>query len=123
MRGRMVGAVCLGGLVFCLTGCAENLVTRERFNTIVEGTSTKLDVRHTLGDKYMDQGGQWEYDRMDEDMLVVKVYFDDNGVVTRKQWIDGKTNEFTGAAPGIDENPPGEKILDETRSGTVNQGR
>ena len=104
--------LCLFTLAVCtiagMMGCAENKMTRQRFDMIREGASTQDEVRSTLGDKYTSMGNQWEFE--DEDKhLHATVHFDDKGVVARKEWMDGKSGEWSGAAPGIDESHQGVK--------------
>jgi hypothetical protein len=110
--GLMISIMCV------FSGCAENKMTAQRFGMIKEGTSTKDEVRMTLGDKYTALGDQWEYE--DEDKhLHATVHFDARGVVVRKEWMDGKTGEWSGAAPGIEENPKGAKQSDSKSYGTI----
>ena len=91
------------GLVPVLTGCAQDKLTRSNFDMIREGTSSKDEVALTLGKDYVTRGeDEWEYER-EKDHLVVYIHFDQSGKVTRKEWIDAKTGEWDGAAPGIHE--------------------
>ena len=73
-------------------GCQEKL-TRQRFDTVKEGFSTKLDVSETLGDPDVKQNDVWHYMRHDKH-LFVDVEFGEDGKVTGKQWKDGKTGEW-----------------------------
>jgi len=100
------------------SGCAENKMTRRNWEMIKEGTSGKDEVRLTLGDKYTALGNQWEYE--DEDKhLHATIHFDDHGVVTKKEWMDGKSGEWTGAAPGINEESQGQKGREERSNSTM----
>jgi len=106
------------GLVV-LVGCAENKLTRHNYDMIKEGQSTRSEVRHTLGVKHLaERGDQWEYEDLDRHLSVV-FYFDNNGVVRRKEWIDAGTGEWEGAAPHIDKNPQGEKMSERTSTTTI----
>ncbi len=101
-------------MIGALGGCAENKMTRQNWDMIKEGTSTKDEVRLTLGDKYTALGNQWEYE--DEDKhLHATIHFDEKGVVARKEWMDAKSGEWTGAAPQINERPQGR--MDSQRRG------
>jgi len=111
----------LAVFVFALTGCSENKLTRRNFEMIKKGKSTKLEVENTLGDSYVARGDdQWEYED-EKRHLTVHVYFDDNDKVLRKEWMDGETGEWDGAAPGIDENPEGEEFSSETYDMTLDK--
>src|SRR6185503_15838776 len=81
------------------SGCAENKMTRKNFDMIAEGSADRTEVEYTLGKGYKDRGNEWEY--WDEEKnLTAHIYFDQDGKVTRKEWMDGNTGEWDGAAPG-----------------------
>ncbi len=107
MMRRFAIASVFGAFAVCFGGCAKDMVTVEHFNLIHLGTSTRTDVRATLGEEYEDRGEHWEYERMDRH-LTVFFYFDDDGTVTKKDWIDAKA----GAWDSSDEDPAGEKVYD-----------
>ena len=117
MRGvRLFSSCCLVGLV--VAGCAENKMTRQRFDMLREGVSTQDEVRNTLGDKYTQMGNQWEFE--DEHKNVhATVHFDARGVVTRKEWMDGRSGEWSGAAPGIDDSTHGTMGSESRSHGTI----
>lgn len=110
----------LGVVLIGAVGCSESQVTWQHYEMIVKDKSTKLEVEKTLGDTYLDRGDHWEYDE-EKRHLSVFVYFDGRGVVTRKEWIDGKSGRWDGAAPGIDEKPQGKKTSDETTDMTIEE--
>jgi hypothetical protein len=111
----------LAVVLFAALGCSESLVTRQHYDMIMEGTSTKIEVEKTLGDTYVKRGSnEWEYDEEGRH-LTVYVYFDKKGVVKWKEWIDGRTGEWDGAAPGIDEEPEGETASDESKTMTIKE--
>ncbi len=121
----MLPKTCLMSLLAVVTfvalGCSENLVTRHHYDMIMEGTSTKIEVEKTLGDTYLKRGGnEWEYDESDRH-LTVYIHFDNKGVVERKEWIDGRTGEWDGAAPGINEEPQGKTASDESKTMTIKE--
>jgi hypothetical protein len=99
-------------------GCAENKLTRHNYDTIIEGKSNKDEVELTLGKACANRGDHWEYENDDMDLSVV-FYFDEKGYVTRKEWIDASAGTWEGAAPGINENPPGQKTSDDTSNMTI----
>ncbi|MFQ5430841.1 MAG: hypothetical protein ACE5E1_11080 [Phycisphaerae bacterium] len=95
-----------------LAGCAENKLTRENYDLIMQGKSTQLEVEKTLGDDHLiRRGREWEYDDRDRH-LTVYINFDERGLVSRKQWVDASTDEWDDTQKG----PEGEKIHEETRS-------
>ena len=51
------------------------------------GTSTQADVREALGEPDQVLADLWLYERPDKH-LVVKLEFDDQGRLQRKEWID-----------------------------------
>lgn len=100
---------------FLAAGCSENKVTRNNFDTIVEGTSTRDEVRWTMGDKHLiDRGDHWEYDVSDKHLSVF-FFFDEQGKVRKKEWWDGKTGEI-GGTPDQREGDP---YSDESRNRTI----
>jgi hypothetical protein len=101
-----------------VAGCAPDKLTRQNFDTIREGVSDKTEVELTLGNDYQDRGDAWEYER-EKKHLSVYVHFDERGRVIRKEWIDAKTGEWEGAAPGIDETPQGRPAGESTRTKTI----
>jgi len=110
----------LGVFVFALTGC-ESKLTRRNFEMVKKGTSTKLEVQHTLGEDYDVRGDkEWEYEDAKRHLSVF-IYFDDNGKVLRKEWISGESGEWDGAAPNIDENPEGKEFSTESSEMTLDK--
>lgn len=121
MVRRVIGLCIAASVTATLGGCAKNMLTRDHYNLIKDGVSTKLEVRQTMGDKYAEYGDQWRYE--DEDrFLTVVFYFDSNDRVLRKEWIDAETGEWDGAAPGINPNPEGRQMSSEGRSSAVKEG-
>ena len=116
MGRRVIGLCIAASVTATFGGYAKNLLTRDRYNLIKDGVSTKLHVRQTMGDDYADRGDQWVYEGKDGLPHVV-FYFDSNDRVVRKEWID--TDEWDGAAPGINQNPEGRRMTTEERSSTV----
>lgn len=117
MKPAMMGlAIVIAGTL--ILGCAPDKLTRQNYDTIHEGASDKTEVELTLGKDYINRGDQWEYEREDKHLSVV-IYFDNDGRVTRKEWIDAKTGEWEGAAPGIDETPQGRPAGESTRTTTI----
>jgi hypothetical protein len=101
-------------------GCAENKMTRQRFDMIKEGMSTQDEVRQTLGDKYTALGNQWEYEDERKDVHAT-IHFDPKGVVTKKEWMNGRTGEWSGAAPAMNESRQGPVTTESRSHGTVHK--
>jgi outer membrane protein assembly factor BamE (lipoprotein component of BamABCDE complex) len=105
-------------VLLALAGCAENKLTRQNFDTIVEGQSGQDEVRMTLGSPYMEMAGQWEYE--DEDKHVhATIHFDDRGKVSRKEWMDARTGQWDGAAPHIRQGPQGQRVSEQGSTTTI----
>jgi hypothetical protein len=87
-----MGVLSCGVLAMALfAGCSENKLTRENYDLIVVNSSNKDEVMSCLGDKHLNDHAEmraWEYEDMDR-KLSVWFWFDDQGVVTRKQWNSG----------------------------------
>ena len=118
MRRVQFGLLFLTGVV--LAGCAENKMTRQRFDMIKEGVSSQDEVRQTLGEPYARVGNQWDFEDEHKN-LHATVHFDGRGVVTRKEWMDGKSGEWSGAAPGIDESRHGDVKAESKSHGTIHK--
>lgn len=119
MLRKICMTVCGLVLVTVLVGC-ENKLTRDNYDLIKQGVSTKTEVECTLGKPEADHGDFWEYE--DEGKhLSVYVHWNADGKVERKEWIDGRTGEWDGAAPGIDEEPEGRKVSDQKSNLTIDK--
>ncbi len=115
-----VAMVCLVGTIVWVAGCAQDMVTRDHFNMIVEGRSTRLELEKTMGEKYIDRGNQWEYERPNKGLSVV-FYFDDHDRVIRKEWIDARSGEWEGAAPHIDKDTSSPTMSEEAHTATIKE--
>jgi uncharacterized protein (DUF1330 family) len=119
MRKALFLVLPIVGIWSLSSGCAENKLTRQNYDTIVEGSSNKMEVEHTLGDKYMARGGnEWEYEDEDRNLSVV-IHFDESGKVAAKEWRDASTGTWEGQRPGIDPNPPGRQVSETGSSTTI----
>jgi hypothetical protein len=118
MRRMFLFVIAAAGFVSFSSGC-ENKLTHQNFDTIVEGSSNKDEVRHTLGDKYITRSDrEWEYEDEDRSISAV-IHFDDTGKVQAKEWRDGTTGTWEGQHPGIDPNPPGRKVSESNSTTTI----
>lgn len=114
MWQRVCLAALFGAGLFLVAGCSK--VTRDNYDMIMVGKSTQLEVEYTLGKTYTARGqDQWEYDEEDRH-LVVNIYFDAAGKVSKKEWIDAKTGEWH-SDPADPQR--GEKFSDETDTTTI----
>lgn len=85
IRSTLLLSLTAGTCLVFLAGCDP--LTRERYEMITLNVDTDFDVEKMIGPPDHKLPGQWHYERTDKH-LIVKVEFDDNGVVTRKEWID-----------------------------------
>ena len=99
--GKMLVAVTALALVVLATGCEKKL-TYKRFQMVREGYATHMDVEQTLGEPDQKVGDVWNWQDFDRH-ITCNVYFDDNGVVAKKEWIDAKKGQREGSAPGVEE--------------------
>jgi hypothetical protein len=85
----------LAAIVVLCTGCAHrpDCLTRDNYRRIQVQASTEDDVRSALGEPTTILGNQWHYAR-DDQHLNCFIDFDDQGRVTRTQWIDAMTNTW-----------------------------
>lgn len=83
-------------VLFLAPGCAQKF-TRENWEMIEVGASTKDEVKFVLGSP-MDRGKEvWWYNRGWNDAFI---YFNEKDVVKAKKWYNGKTNEKEVCPPG-----------------------
>ena len=117
MMRKMALVLFLGGVLFVFVGCSK--VTRENWEMIKVGASTKLEVENTLGKEYKAHGDdQWQFENEDKDVDAM-IYFDGNGKVVKKQWRDGNNPEWITVPPEPSE---GRKIYEETNTTTIHKG-
>lgn len=88
-------------LVFA-TGCAQKF-TREHYNMIEVGFDDRDSVRHLLGKPRTDATGEWYYVD-DGQSHHARVFFDGDGRVRGKEWMNADTGEWEGENP--DAAPP-----------------
>ncbi len=120
MLKKALASVATMFVLMALVGCAENKLTRENYDLVKKGMSTKLEVEETLGKPNRVLDDQWEYEHSDpNNHLTVYIHWDENGKVLRKEWIDPDNNVWEGAAPGIDEDPEGRTAAERGSSTTV----
>lgn len=103
---RLVGCVAAFMLLLAPAGCAKQF-TRERFDLIKPGVDTKLDVERMIGRPEFDVEDQWYYEDRD-DHYAALIFFDEQGNVTGKQWMDAGTGEWSGENPQANRPPKGE---------------
>lgn len=119
MRKALFLVVPLAGFLSFSSGCAENKFTKRNFDTIVEGSSNKMEVQNTLGDDYISRAGNaWEYEDEDRNLSAV-IHFDASDKVIAKEWRDGSTGTWEGQDPSINPNPAGRKASESSSSTTI----
>jgi hypothetical protein len=102
-----------------LVGCAENKLTKNNFDMIKEGVSTKLEVENTLGKPTADRGDNWQYENEDEHLMVF-IHWNSAGKVERKEWVSAKgEGVWEGSAPGIKDRPEGRPVSEQKSNTTI----
>jgi hypothetical protein len=102
----LAGGVAALALLLVQAGCAKKF-TRERFDLIRAGVDSRLDVQRLIGRPEFDLEDQWYYEDKD-DHYAALIFFDEQGRVTGKQWMDAGTGEWSGENPLADRPPAGE---------------
>ena len=92
-------------LVF-LAGC-ESKFNRQNFEMIRIGMDDREDVRQILGKHTANMGNVWMYDDLDHHRSA-QIFFDDDGRVLNKEWMDAGTGEWEGENPWADQPAEGE---------------
>jgi hypothetical protein len=90
-----IAAVAGFGLI--LSGGCDRL-TRSHFDMITTNVDAEMDVEKLLGPPNDKVQNQWVYERPEKHLHVL-LDFNDNGVVTRKQWVDGSAEEWSDSSP------------------------
>ena len=101
LRATLLALVGAAGL---LLGCGPSF--REKFEWVKVGADDREDVRQILGQPKFRTHDQWVYDKPKKHTAII--YFDGEGRVREKEWIDPKTGEWQGKHPDADEPPAGE---------------
>jgi outer membrane protein assembly factor BamE (lipoprotein component of BamABCDE complex) len=86
--------------LLALTGC-ESKFNHRNFQMIRPGADDRADVRHILGDPVSDMGDVWLYDDLDHHHSA-QIFFDEDGRVLNKEWMDAKTGDWEGENPWTD---------------------
>jgi hypothetical protein len=107
MTPRILSGLVVAGALVLLSGCARPSFTHEHFEMIQIGVDDREDVRFVLGKPTSDLQDQWFYDDLKRHYSAV-VFFDDDGRVQGKEWMNAKTGEWEGRNPNADEPPQGE---------------
>lgn len=97
--------VLLAALVLAC-GC-ESKFSRQNFALIRSGTDDREDVRQILGEPAGDMGDVWMYEDLDHHHYA-QIFFDDEGRVLNKEWMDATTGEWAGENPWGDQPPEGQ---------------
>lgn len=87
-------ALVLGG------GCSStpDRLTYDNYSRVAPQTSTQTEVSMLLGEPTNRLGEQWIYERPRQHLFVF-VDFDDQGRVSRKQWIDAPSGTWDDTRP------------------------
>lgn len=116
--GRQL-AGCLVVCLFALTlvGCARQF-TREHFNMIQAGVDDQEDVERILGKPEFVAQDVWFYEDTDRHHNA-QVFFDEQGRVAGKEWMDANTGDWDGTNPFADQPPRGEVRERHTKTRTI----
>jgi hypothetical protein len=106
MSLRRVPTFALATVCICLAGC-ESKFNHRNFQMIQPGVDDRVDVRETLGNPDADMGDVWIYDDLDRHYSA-RIFFDDDGRVLNKEWMDAKTGAWEGEDPWADQPAEGE---------------
>lgn len=85
---RITGLMLACASLLAASACASrDKLTEQNFRQIRLSASTEDDVKNLIGEPTSKLPGLWMYQRPDKH-LTAMVDFDDQGKVTRVQWID-----------------------------------
>ena len=107
------GALLIVGAMLLVGGCDK--LTRAHYEMIVLNVSTTDDVARTIGPPNIKMDTNWNYERVDKHLSVI-IDFSDDGVVVRKQWIDGMANQWEDT-----EKPGDSDTYETTQIRTINE--
>ena len=106
MSRPVFSVLCAMCVAVALTGCARKF-THERFSMIQEGVDHHFDVEQVLGKPEFDADDEWYYEDLDRH-IAASIFFDDDGVVRGKRWMDAKSGTWEGRHPDAAQPPEGE---------------
>jgi len=106
MSRRFLHPLVLAATVVLLAGC-ESKFNRQNFAMIRPGMDDREEVRQILGEPTADMDDVWLYDDLDRH-IAAQIFFDENGRVLNKEWMDANTGEWEGENPWADQPPEGE---------------
>ena len=95
-----------GGLLAVLAGCHHHF-THGDFELVQVGVNDRADVRAMLGKPTSDLSDQWFYDDLKRHRTAV-IFFDDEGRVSGKEWMDARSGNWEGRNPNVNPPPEGE---------------
>lgn len=91
-------ARCSACLLVGLCGCAAPL-TRANFDSIRPRVDTRAEVEAAIGAPTHNTGDAWLYEDQDRH-ISAQVFFDEDGVVAGKQWMDTTAGAELISKPG-----------------------
>ena len=111
----IAGLLCSGMILVC-TGCQKDRLCYENFAQIRQNVSNCHDVAGCIGEPTDRLGDQWIYQRPSQHLYVI-IDFDEQGTVTRKQWVSGGAHvwEDTGETPRPDRSSSERTHIHESR--------
>ncbi|TWT45796.1 hypothetical protein RAS1_22290 [Phycisphaerae bacterium RAS1] len=102
-------------LVLALNAGCQRQFTYDNYARIEPHTDSMDDVLHFIGKPQADLGDQWYYED-EEDHYQARIFFDEEGRVIGKEFMDGKSGRWEGHDPRGDEKPAGEDREKSTRT-------
>ena len=106
MRRRSLHPLLLAATLILLAGC-ESKFNRQNFAMIRIGMDNREDVRQILGEPDADMDDVWMYDDLDHHHSA-QIFFDEDGRVLNKEWMDAETGKWEGENPWADQPAKGE---------------
>lgn len=113
MRTSFVLPAAVMGLAL-VAGCQRQF-TYENYAKIEPHTDRTDDVLHFIGKPSADLGDQWYYED-EEHHYSARIFFNEEGRVIGKEFMDAKSGRWEGRDPNSDEKPKGEDREKSTRT-------
>ncbi len=85
-------------LLVCGCRSTPDRLTYDNYSRVAQHSSTQTEVSALLGEPTNRLGEQWIYERPKQHLFVF-VDFDDQGRVSRKQWIDAPSGTWDDTRP------------------------
>jgi hypothetical protein len=104
LRFKGVSLLIAAGLSVVITGCSSDPLAYDNFRQIRVDASRQWEVEEIIGEPSQKLGDQWLYERPSKHLTAL-IEFNDDGVVTRKQWIDAMSGVWDDSEPETVQEP------------------